>query len=153
MKLAIRSLATVSLLALSSSAASAQSATQVIRFSVQVQQHAVVQEMPSAMALRGKSAAVAAGTYGFTANEANRKITASLDEAMPNGSSLAVTMAAPAGARSAGETVLGTGAVDLVTAIPASQSSGLPVRYAVRAPGGLSDPEQRLVTYTVTAAP
>jgi hypothetical protein len=153
MKLATCSIAALTLLALSTKPVSAQTATQIIRFSVQVQQHAVVQEMPSAMSPRGKSAAVATGSYGFTANESNRKITASLDEAMPRGATLAVTMAAPAGARSAGETTLGTNAVDLVTAIPASQSSGLPVRYAVRAPDGLGDSEQRLVTYTVTAAP
>lgn len=153
MKLVTCSLVALTMLAMSAGEVSAQSASQVIRFSVRVQQHAVVQQMPSAMSPRGNTAAVATGSYGFTANEANRKITASLDQPMPRGSALAVMMAAPAGARSAGETTLGTDAVDLVSAIPASQSSGLPVRYAVRAPDGFGNSEQRLVTYTVTAAP
>jgi hypothetical protein len=153
MTLTTRSIAALTMFALSAAPAAAQTATQVVRFQVLVQQHAVVQQMPSAMAPRGKAAAVATGSYGFAANESNRKITASLDQAMPNGSSLAVTMAAPDGARSAGETILGTDAVDLVTAIPVSQSSGLPVRYTVRAPDGLDASEQRVVTYTVTAAP
>jgi len=131
----------------------AQSATQVVRFRVLPQQQSVVQHMPAAMAPRGAAGAEATGSYGFASNDSNRKITASLDQAMPNGASLAVAMTAPAGARSAGESTLGTEAVDVVTAIPASQSSGLPVRYIVRAPAGLQAAEQRMVTYTVTAAP
>lgn len=153
MKLTSRSIAATLLLAVITAPAAAQSATQVVNFRVLVQQQAVVQRMPAPLAPRDGAAAESTGTYGYAANESNRKITASLDEAMPAGSSLAVTMAAPLGARSAGETTLGTDAIDLVTAIPASQSSGLPVRYAVRAPEGLDAPGQRVVTYTVTEAP
>jgi hypothetical protein len=131
----------------------AQTATQVVRFQVLVQQAAVVQRLPEPITLRGRDRAVATGSYAFAANVANRKITASLDEAMPDGSSLAVAMMAPEGAQSAGETTLGTNAADVVTAIPASRSNGLPVRYSVRAPTGLGAAEQRTVTYTVTAAP
>jgi hypothetical protein len=153
MKRTSRSLATLMLVSLAAAPAAAQTATQVVRFRVLVQQQAVVQRMPAPLAPRAGAAAVSTGAYGYAANESNRKITASLNQAMPEGSSLAVTLAAPAGARSAGETTLGTDDRDVVTAIPASQSSGLPVRYAVRAPEGLGGSEQRLVTYTVTAAP
>jgi hypothetical protein len=72
---------------------------------------------------------------------------------MPSGSSLVVVMTAPTGGRSAGESTLGTDAVDVVTAIPASDSSGLPVRYSVRAPSGIGSAALRTVTYTVTTAP
>jgi hypothetical protein len=153
MKRTTPSLAALLLLALSTAPAAAQTATQLVRFQVLVQQRAVVQQMPGPLAPRGPEAAVSTGAFGFASNEPNRKITASLDAAMPEGSSLAVTMAAPAGARSAGEIIVGTDATDVVTEIPPSQSSGLPMRYAVRAPDGLSSSEQRLVTYTVTAAP
>jgi hypothetical protein len=131
----------------------AQSATQVVNFRVLVLQHATVQAPAAPMAPRSGAGAVSMGTYAFATNEANRKISASLDQAMPAGSSLSVTMAAPAGAQPVANAVLGTDAVDLVIAIPPSQTSGLPVRYDVRAPNGITTSEQRIVTYTVTAAP
>jgi len=156
MKLTARSIATFVLLAAATAPASAQqTATQLVRFSVRAQQQAEVQRVPAAMSIDGRGPAVATGSYVFSSNESNRKISASLDQAMPSGASLVVTMEAPDGARSAGATTLGTDAKDMVTAIPAVVSSGLPVRYAVR--GSVEDAngsaEQRLVTYTVTAAP
>jgi hypothetical protein len=155
MKLATCSIATLILLATTAASASAQSATQVVRFRVLVQQQAVVQHMPEAMSIRGNHAAEATGSYGFASNESNQKISASLDRAMPSGSSLVITMSAPEGARSAGATTLGTEAADVVTSIPATETSDLPVRYAVRGSADLASAasEQRMVLYTVTAAP
>jgi hypothetical protein len=153
MTLSTRSIAALVLLVVAMEPSGAQTATQLVRFRVLVHQAADVAPMAAPLTLRGRAAAATTGTYAFAANEADRKITASLDQAMPAGSSLVLAMTAPAGARSAGEITLGTDDVDVVTAIPASQSSGLPVRFVVRAPAGLESPEQRLVTYTVTAAP
>ena len=44
------------------------------------------------------SAAVGGSSYAITTNETNQKISAALDQALPSGVSLAVTLAAPAGA-------------------------------------------------------
>ncbi len=153
MKLTTRALVALTVIVVVAKPAVAQSARQIVRFRVLPQQAAVVQPMTAAMTVRDRASAVATGSYAFSANESNRKITASLDEPMPEGSSLAVSMTAPDGARSTGETILGMDAADVVTAIPASQSNGLPVRYVVRAPQGLGSAGQRLVTYTVTGAP
>jgi hypothetical protein len=142
-----------SLLLAAATPVAAQSATQLVRFRVVALQQAAVQQPSAAMVPRAGASATSMGSYGLATNETNRKISASLDQAMPNGSSLVVTMAAPVGGRSTGDTTLGTVDTDVVTAIPASESRGLPVRYTVRAPVGLRGPEQRTVTYTITEAP
>ena len=141
------------LLATTASAAAQLSATQLVRFQVIARQQASVQALPSAVAPRVGESAAGVGSYAFATMEPDRKISASLDEAMPVGSTLVVAMTAPTGGRSAGEAKVGTDAVDLVTAIPASDSRGLPVRYSVRGSSVLGGAEQRIVTYTVTEAP
>jgi hypothetical protein len=133
--------------------AAQQTATQLVRFSVIARQQATVQTLPAPITPAAGSSAASTGSYAFATMESDRKISASLDQAMPSGSSLVVVMTAPAGGRSAGESTLGTDAVDVVTAIPASDSSGLPVRYSVRAPSGIGSAAVRTVTYTVTTAP
>lgn len=145
-------LTAASLLLAAAVPATAQTASQTVGYRVVAWQQAAVQQH-APLAMRPGASVVSTGSYSYASNEANQKISASLDQAMPRGSSLAVAMAAPAGGRSAGDATLGTQAVDVVTAIPASESSALAMRYSVRATQALRTAEQRTVTYTITSAP
>jgi hypothetical protein len=135
----------------------AQTATQVVTFRVVAQSHASVGAPPAAIPIRATSASVGSASYAITTNEANQKITGALDEPMPGSMTLAVSLAAPAGAVSAGSTTLHTVASDLVTGISPSQAEQLPMEYTMSAVPTRSDGhaagERRMVTYTVLAAP
>jgi len=96
--------------------------------------------------------AFGSGIYSYMTNGINRKISARMDEALPEGLSLFVTMEAPQGATSAGRTALGLQDVDLVTGISRRASGGLEIAYEAVAtaraePGNMT----RVITYTMTA--
>ena len=149
----LRSILTALCLVLASAApVAAQTATQTVGYRVVAWQQAAVQQH-APMTIRPGASVVSAGSYSFASNEANQKISASLDQPMPRGSTLAVTMAAPAGGRSAGDATLGTQAVDVVTAIPPSESSALAMHYSIQATVALRTAERRTVTYSITSAP
>src|SRR5262245_41129215 len=95
--------------------AAAQSATQVVTFSVSAISVLSVSGNPAAMnittATPGSAPSPvsdASTTYAITTNETNRKIVASLDANMPSGLTLAVALQAPTGATSAGSVTLST---------------------------------------------
>lgn len=97
-------------------------------------------------------ASVGGSSYAITTNESNQKITAALDQPMPAGLSLSVTLAAPAGAASAGARTLGSAATDVVTGISAVSSSALPITYVMRATAAAAAAAgTRMVTYTITS--
>lgn len=135
----------------------AQTATQVVTFRVVARRHVSVAALPAPIPVRATSASVRNTSYAITTNGAHQKITASLDQAMPGTMTLTVSLAAPAGATSAGTTVLDTVASDVVTGISASQADGLPMEYTMSAAPDRSETqaagERRMVTYTVIAAP
>lgn len=90
------------------------------------------------------------GTYAITTNETGRKITAALDQAMPNGVTLKVSLTAPSGATST-EVTLGTSAADAVTGISTLNQAGLGVSYTLSAsPSAGVVSGTRVVTYTIT---
>jgi hypothetical protein len=93
------------------------------------------------------------GSYAVTTNEANKKITASLDEPLPTGVRLEVFLAAPDGAASAGDIVLGTAAADLVTGISQLAASALPISYRLSAYATvhMPAPATRTVTFTIVS--
>lgn len=68
-------------------------------------------------------------TYSISTNGNNKKIVASLNQAMPDYTALKVQLAAPQGATSAGYVTLGTSAQDLVTGISKKRASGLEISY------------------------
>lgn len=100
--------------------------------------------------------ATASSTYGIISNVDSvsvAKISATLDNDMPSGSSLAVNLDAPSsvtGAVSAGNQTLSTASVDLVTNIPAVNEAGIALTYTftadVNTPASLS----RTVHYVLT---
>jgi len=86
-----------------------------------------------------------------TTNGTQKKITAELDQDMPDGLTLNATMAAPSGASTAGKTALSSDAVDLVTNVTKVRGSGLSLAYeAVATVDADPDNVTRTVTYTIT---
>jgi hypothetical protein len=94
----------------------------------------------------------ATATWAVTTNQTGAKITASIPAAMPPGLTLSSSLAAPAGAASAGFLPLGTVAVDLVTGITKIAQGLLVVTYKLdaTAAAGVVTSNSRIVTYTIT---
>jgi len=108
----------------------------------------------SATAGSAPTSVTASGTsYAITTNEANQKIAASLDQALPSGVTLEVALAAPGGATSAGNVALSTAASDVVTGISSVAASSLPITYrlSATAQAQMSMPEARTVTFTIVS--
>ncbi|CAN5896333.1 hypothetical protein BH11GEM1_BH11GEM1_23910 [soil metagenome] len=136
----------------------AQTATQTVTFSVVSSSRAAIASVATPMTVRAAitngtstSASVAGSSYAITTNESNQKISASLNEAMPSGLSLAVSLSPPAGAASRGVTQLGATATDVVTGISAADAASLPLVYTLTASGVPTRSNRRVVTYTVTS--
>lgn len=133
--------------------AAQQTASQLVIFRILPASHAAVAPVARPMSLRGDQAE-SRTSWSIATNQPDRKILASLDRALPRGSSLVVTLAAPDGATSAGPVVLDTTAADVVTRIPVTDQSGLPLRYVVNATGAREPIAQAVtVTYTVVEEP
>lgn len=136
----------------------AQTATQTVTFSVISSSRAAIASIATPMTVRAAitnstttSASMAGSSYAITTNELNQKISASLNEAMPSGLSLAVSLSPPAGASSRGTTRLGATAADVVTGISAANATSLPLVYTLTASNVPGRSNHRIVTYTVTA--
>ena len=136
----------------------AQTATQTVTFSVVSSSRAAIASIATPMTVRAAianstttSASVAGSSYAITTNELNQKISASLNEAMPSGLSLAVSLSPPTGAASRGTTQLGATAADVVTGISATNAMSLPLVYTLTASSVSDRSNRRIVTYTVTA--
>ena len=136
--------------------AAQQSASQLVIFRILPASHASVAPVARPMSLQG---APDAGhtSWSIATNQADRKILASLDRALPRGTSLVVAVGAPSGATSAGPVVLDTVAADVVTGIPVVTQNDLPLRYTVNAPTAgtraPADAQMVTVTYTVVEEP
>lgn len=137
----------------------AQTARQTVTFSVVSISRAAVLGPASPIMVRTVRAgrrptgtSVGGTSYTITTNELNQKIVASIDSPMPSGVSLAVSLAAPAGAASAGSTALGTASADVVTGISGVSATALPIIYTLSARGDTTvAPHKRVVTFTITA--
>jgi len=137
--------------------ADAQTATQVVRFRVQPASQAAVEPVKTPLSMRDAKSTEAETRYAIGSTAPNRKLLASLDHALPGGVSLSVVLTPPTGATTSGSLVLDTIATDLLTSIPVSSETGLPVRYTLStdaAPARLSAEEREVtVTYTVVEQP
>lgn len=96
----------------------------------------------------------ASTTYNITTNESSRKIVGSLDADYATGITLKVTLAAPAGASSAGQQTLSLATpVDLVTGISQLAEQTKLITYVASATVS-ADPasaESHTVTFTIAA--
>lgn len=92
-------------------------------------------------------------TWAVTTNESSKKVTGSIDTAMPAGVTLSVNLTAPSVGTSAGSKALGIAAVDLVTGITQVEGSALGVTYTLSATpsAGVIGPQTKTVTYTIVA--
>jgi len=151
-----RILATLALLG-AATAASAQTATQVVTFQVDAINQIAFAGSPSlvvntATAGSNPTASTSAASWAVTTNQTGSKITASIGSNMPAGLTLSVNLAAPAGASSAGAQSLSTVAVDLVTTITMLAQGALGVTYTLdaTAAAGVVASTSRTVTYTIT---
>jgi hypothetical protein len=90
-------------------------------------------------------------SYSITTNNSSRKITGSINSAMPANTTLKVTLGAPTGGSSAGEVTLSTTAQDMVTAISTLAESGVSISYEFSATlaAGVIASSQRTVTFTI----
>jgi hypothetical protein len=151
----------MSILAVAPGAVVAQTATQVVTFSVVSSSvmaigndAAAVPSPAPALGRKTRTSAMVVGTtYAVATNEANQKISASLDVAVPSSLSLSVALDAPRGASSRGLRTLSTTATDVVTGITGSEGAPLPMRYEWNgsASGSARALRNRVVTYTITA--
>jgi hypothetical protein len=126
-----------------------QQVTQTVRIEVIAVNHATATAMTVPVRPHATSASVASGSLSLTTSEANQKITASLDRALPSGISLSVAVAAPSGAESTGRTTLRADtASDVVMSLPTGDTRSMPVQLV--ASGG---EVTRVVTYTIVSGP
>jgi hypothetical protein len=139
--------------------AAAQVATQVVQFEVRAVSQIGISGSPSALVINsaaagGQPTSVTAtgSSYAITTNAVNQKIIASIDQAMPGGVTLEVSLAAPTGATSAGNVALGTAGADVVTGISSLKESALPISYRLSATtAAVLGSSNRTVTYTIVA--
>ncbi len=145
---------------LSLNAFAADTATQTVTYEVSAINELTVSGNPGALTVSTATAGAAPNvvtdattTYAITTNETNRKITGSINTAMPTGVTLSATLAAPAGATSGGKLALGTTAVDLVTGISSLNESGKTITYELSATSaaGVVPSATKTVTLTITA--
>ena len=144
------------LIALTATAAQAQ--TQTVTFAVNAINQIAFTGAPSltiTTAVAGSaptSVTDATSSWAVTTNQTGAKISASIPTIMPTGLTLSASLAAPAGATSAGFQALGTSAVDLVTVITKLNQGSLGVSYKLdaTAAAGVVTSSTRLVTYTIT---
>lgn len=137
----------------------AQTATQVVRFEVNPINQIAVSGSPAPLTITTATAGsaptsvTAAGTsYAITTNQSNQKITASLDQTLPAGVTLEISLAAPGGAASSGSVALTTSGADVVTGISATSASSLPIEYRLSAtPAVQLGATARTVTLTVVS--
>ncbi len=94
----------------------------------------------------------ATATWAVTTNQSGAKITASIPTVMPAGVTLSSSLAAPAGATSAGFKPLTNVATDLVTGITKIAQGAMVVTYRLDATpaAGVVTAQSRTVTYTIT---
>ena len=139
---------------------SAQTATQVVHFEVTGINQIAVSGTPAPLVINAATAgsapaaATSSGTtWAVTTNQSNMKVTASVDEALPAGVTLEVSLAPPAGAVGVGHVPLGTASADVVTGISGANASSLPITYRLSATTTTptTGPQSRVVTFTIVA--
>lgn len=92
-------------------------------------------------------------TYSITTNQSGQKITGAVDRAMPAGTKLSLTLGAPSGASSGGQSALSTTPTDLVTGLTnvVSQGDGISYQFEATASAGSISTDTRTVVLTLTA--
>jgi hypothetical protein len=137
----------------------AQVASQVVQFEVRAVNQIGISGTPLPLVINSATAGgqptsvtSTGASYAITTNEVNQKIIASIDQPMPSGVTLEVSLGAPAGAASAGNVALGTAGADVVTGISGLRESALPISYRLSAVTTAQlGSSTRTVTFTIVA--
>jgi hypothetical protein len=149
----------VGFIALTCGNACAQTATQTVTFQVTAIDEISVSGNPGALIVNSATAGSqpdaatdATTSYNVTTNGSSKKITGSIDSAMPANTTLDVTLTAPTGGSSAGQVTLSTSDQDLVTGISTLAESGMTISYefSATAAAGVIASTNRTVTLTLT---
>lgn len=119
---------------------SAQSASQVVTFSVTAINEIAVSGNPGALAVTAATAGSQPNealddstTYMISSNGTNMKITGSINTAMPSGVTLKVNLTAPTSGSSAGDVALGIVSSDLVSGTTQVAETGKTITYKLSA--------------------
>lgn len=156
-KFAGRAAAVLSLMAGMASAAGAQ--TQTVNFEVKpINQFSITSTAVTLTIITATAGSDptpvsdATSVWAVTTNQTNAKISANIPTDMPAGVTLAVQLAAPAGATSTSKNLASGAAQDLVTGITTLKANALPVTYTLSATAaaGVIPAGSRVVTYTMT---
>ena len=138
---------------------SADNVAQTVTYEVQAINEITVSGNPGALVIstatagsQPTAATDATTSYSITTNGTNKKITGSIDTAMPANTSLLVTLTAPTGGSSAGQVTLSTTAQDLVTGISTLAESGLTISYEFTADAAAGVVASSTKTVTLTVA-
>ena len=95
--------------------------------------------------------ATASSTWSVTTNQPNTKVTAKINSAMPDNTTLLVTLAAPTNATSVADVSLTATDKEVVTGISQLNASGLSLNYTLQATSAANvQTFSKTVTYTVT---
>jgi hypothetical protein len=137
--------------ALSSLAGAQQSVSQRVVFQVVGHREASASPISAPLTVGPTSASVGTGRLTILTNEANQKISASLDHTMPAGTALSMSIASSGDATGTEATSLGTSATDVVTTLPASKTTALPIVYELKGAKHPTRGEQRQVVFTIAA--
>lgn len=142
---------------LTSLATAGNTATQTVTYEVAAINEASVSGNPGALTVDTATAGSepddvsnALTTYAITTNGTNKKITGSIDTAMPTGTTLKINLVAPEGATSAGDVTLSTTAADLVTGITKKKGSSLGITYKLSATVAAGEVASATKTVTLT---
>lgn len=147
------------LLGVASAVLASGSASQTVRFAVTAVNEIAVSGDPGpltiVMAAAGSDPAPVSDsstTYSVTTTGVNKKITGRLDRAMPTGTTLRITLAAPAGATSRGAVALNRDDENLVTGITKKAAGAKTITYSLdtTAEAGTISESSRVVTLTIT---
>ncbi|MBI1922902.1 hypothetical protein HYR99_01495 [Candidatus Poribacteria bacterium] len=143
-------------------AMAANTATQTVTFEVQAINEISVSGNPGALTVSVATAGSeptdatnSTTTYNITSNGTGKKITGAINTAMPSGTSLKVSLAAPTGATSAGTVTLSITAANLVTGITQKAESSKTITYTLSATvsAGVVASASKTVTLTLTDGP
>jgi hypothetical protein len=138
-------------IALSNLAGAQQSVTQRVVFQVVGHREASASQISAPLAVGPTSASVSTGRLTILTNEANQKISASLDHTMPAGTALSMSIASSNDATGSAATSLGTSETDVVTTLPASKTTALPIVYELTGAHRAARGEHRQVVFTIAA--
>ena len=134
--------------------AMAQTATQTVQFRIDPVNSISVSANPPVLTINTIPGTVVDSTtsYGVSTNQANRRITGQIDNAMPEYTELRVALQPVTGSSSTGSQVLSTTPVSLVTTITRLAESGRSITYTFNALSGAAEipVTTRTVTFTIT---